>query len=196
MKSFNDFPQKNNTSSVFKNIFLTGAFSVVMLTACSKEKDTVSEKSLDQQKIEFQTRQLEIEKQKLAIEKEKMAYETQKKADSIAQIQQAKASAKPQVIRETKTVYVNNSPRRASSSGNSNAGSSQGSNQTVAQKKGMSKAAKGTIIGTVGGAAAGAIISKKNRGLGAVIGGIAGGATGYTIGRAQDRKDGRVKPRN
>jgi hypothetical protein len=59
----------------------------------------------------------------------------------------------------------------------------------------MSKAAKGAIIGTVGGAAAGAIISKKNRALGAVIGGVAGGATGYTIGRAQDRKDGRVQPR-
>jgi hypothetical protein len=35
----------------------------------------------------------------------------------------------------------------------------------------MSKAAKGTIIGTVGG------------------------ATGYTIGRAGDRKDGRVQPK-
>ncbi|MNY50437.1 hypothetical protein D3C86_1859400 [compost metagenome] len=49
------------------------------------------------------------------------------------------------------------------------------------------------MIGTVGGAAAGAIISKKNPGLGAVIGGVAGGATGYTIGRANDRKTGRVQ---
>ena len=57
----------------------------------------------------------------------------------------------------------------------------------------MSKAAKGTIIGTVGGAAARAIINKKNRGAGAVIGGIIGGANGYTIGRSQDRRDGRVQ---
>ncbi len=35
-------------------------------------------------------------------------------------------------------------------------------------------------------------IHKKNRGAGAVIGGILGGATGYTIGRTQDKKDGRV----
>ncbi len=196
MKSTNDFTQKNSNASVFKNIFLTGLFSVLMLTACTKDNNTVAEKSLDQQKIEFQTRQLEIERQKLAIEKEKMAYETQKKVDSIAEVKQAKAAAKPQVIRETKTVYVNNTPRRAASSGNSNSGVSQGSNQTVAQKQGMSKAAKGTIIGTVGGAAAGAIISKKNRGLGAVVGGVVGGATGYTIGRAGDRKDGRVQPRN
>ena len=195
MKVSSNLTQKNNNARVFKNIFLTGVFSVLMLTACTKDKNTVAEKSLDQQKIEFQTRQLEIERQKLAIEKEKMAYGTQKKVDSVEEVKKAVA-AKPQVIRETKTVYVNNTPRRASSSGSSNSGASQGSNQTVAQKQGMSKAAKGTIIGTVGGAAAGAIISKKNRGLGAVIGGVVGGATGYTIGRAGDRKDGRVQPRN
>ncbi len=186
--------QSNSKTLIIKNIFLTGALSVLMLTACKKE-NTVVEKSLDQQKIEFQERQLEIEKQKLAIEKEKMAYESQKKEDSIAEVQVAKAAAKPQIIRETKTVYVNNTPRQVASSGSNN-GVAQGTNQGTAQKQGMSKAAKGTIIGTVGGAAAGAIISKKNRGLGAVVGGVAGGATGYTIGRAQDRKDGRVQPKN
>lgn len=58
----------------------------------------------------------------------------------------------------------------------------------------MSSAAKGTIIGTVG-AAAGALISKGNRGAGAVIGGILGAGAGYAIGRANDRKTGRVQPR-
>ncbi len=45
------------------------------------------------------------------------------------------------------------------------------------------------------GAALGAIVNKKNRGGGAVVGGIIGGATGYTLGRAQDRKSGRVQPK-
>ena len=127
---------------------------------------------------------------------EKFEYDAQKKADSIAEVKASKSLAATneparEIIRE-KTVYVNNpSPNNtvATSSGNQNTTS-------TTQKKGMSKAAKGTIIGTVGGAAAGAIINKKNRGLGAVIGGVVGGATGYTIGRAGDRKDGRVQPKN
>lgn len=172
--------------------------SVFLLTACKKD-DQVAEKSLEQQKIEFQSKQLEIEKQKLAIEKEKMAYEAQKKADSIVEVQKAKTAAannsKPQVIRETKTIYRDRESNSSSNNGTyaDNGNSSTGT--TATKKKGMSKAAKGTIIGTVGGAAAGAIISKKNRGLGAVIGGVVGGATGYTIGRAGDRKDGRVQPK-
>lgn len=194
MKAINLIAERSSNQKYFKGLFLSGAMVMLLLTACTKD-NSVAEKSLDQQKMEFQTRQLEIEKQKLAIEKEKMAYESQKKADSVAEVSKtraAAAAARPQVIRETKTVYVNNTP---ASSSNSNSGSSAGNSQGTTQKKGMSKAAKGTIIGTVGGAAAGAIISKKNRGLGAVIGGVAGGATGYTIGRAGDRKDGRVQPK-
>lgn len=190
MKAPNPIYSLENSAKMLKTILFSGAMSAVLLTACTKD-NSVAEKSLDQQKIEFQTRQLEIEKQKLAIEKEKIAYETQKKADSVAQVSQARSAAKPQIIRETKTVYVNNTPRSVASNSGSNTGTTQG----TTQKQGMSKAAKGTIIGTVGGAAAGAIISKKNRGLGAVIGGVVGGATGYTIGRAGDRKDGRVQPR-
>lgn len=183
----------------FKTAVLTGTLTIFMITGCKKE-ETVAEKSLEQQKIEFQARQLEIEKQKLAIEKEKFAYETQKKADSIANAQKsAPAAPNSQVIRETKTVYANNTPRKSSSSSKrAHTGTAAGTNssgQTVARKQGMSKAAKGTIIGTVGGAAAGAIISKKDPGIGAVVGGVVGGATGYTIGRAEDRKDGRVKPK-
>ncbi|ROI00709.1 YMGG-like glycine zipper-containing protein [Chryseobacterium daecheongense] len=179
-----------------KNIVLAGLMSVFVMTACKKD-DRTAEKSLEQQKLEFQARQLEIEKQKLAIEKEKIVYEAQKKADSIAESKKTRAVAennsRPQVIRETRTVYRD----RETSSGSGNgtyANNGTSSSQGTTQKKGMSKAAKGTIIGTVGGAAAGAIISKKNRGLGAVIGGVVGGATGYTIGRSQDRKDGRVQP--
>ncbi|MDN3607630.1 YMGG-like glycine zipper-containing protein [Kaistella yonginensis] len=191
MKATHIISQETPKNFIFKNLFLVGAIAALTLTACTKD-NAIAEKSLDQQKIEFQQRQLEIEQQKLAIEKEKMAYETQKKMDSITEAKQAVAAApRPQVIRETKTVYVNNTPRQVASSG-SNTGASQG----TTQKQGMSKAAKGTIIGTVGGAAAGAIINKKNRGVGAVVGGVVGGATGYTIGRAGDRKDGRVQPKN
>ncbi|WP_326985025.1 YMGG-like glycine zipper-containing protein [Chryseobacterium sp. MYb264] len=178
-----------------KRLVLTGFLSVFLMTACKKD-DQVAERSLEQQKMEFQMRQLEIEKQKLAIEKEKMAYEAQKKADSIVEAKKVKEAAasnsKPQVIRETKTIYRD---RNSSSSNGNYADNGSSSSQGTTKKKGMSKAAKGTIIGTVGGAAAGAIIAKKNRGLGAVIGGVVGGATGYTIGRAGDRKDGRVQPK-
>ncbi|MDQ0592872.1 hypothetical protein QFZ37_001241 [Chryseobacterium ginsenosidimutans] len=179
-----------------KSIVLTGLLSVFLLTACKKD-DQVAEKSLEQQKVEFQMRQLDIEKQKLAIEKEKMAYEAQKKTDSIAEVQKAKtaaANSKPQVIRETHTVYRDR-PSQSSSNG-TYANNESSSSQGTTKKKGISEAAKGTVIGAVGGAALGALVNKKNRGAGAVIGGVVGGATGYTLGRAQDRKSGRVQPRN
>ena len=176
-----------------KNIVLAGVISIFTLTACKKDDNKVAEKTLEQQKLEFQARQLDIEKQKLAIERERFAYEAQKRTDSIAEVEKAKtaAAAKPQVIKETKTIY-RDAP--SSSSGSSSAGSSS-SQGTTAQKKGISEAAKGTAIGVVSGAALGAIVNKKNRGGGAVVGGIIGGATGYTLGRAQDRKSGRVQPK-
>lgn len=178
-----------------KNIVLAGLISVFTLSACKKDDNKVAEKTLEQQKMEFQVRQLEIEKQKLAIERERFAYETQKKADSIAEVEKEKAktaaAAKPQVIRETKTIY-RDAPASNSGGSSSTGSSSQG---TTAKKKGISEAAKGTAIGVVSGAALGAIVNKKNRGGGAVVGGIIGGATGYTLGRAQDRKSGRVQPK-
>ncbi|MFZ4930253.1 YMGG-like glycine zipper-containing protein [Chryseobacterium sp. Mn2064] len=182
-----------------KKIVLAGFLSVFLVTACKKD-DRTAEKSLEEQKLEFQARQLDIERQKLAIEKEKLVYEAQKKADSISESKKAKAIAesnsKPKVIRETRTVYRDRSSNASSGGSNGTyADNGSGTSQTANKKKGWSKAAKGTVIGTVGGAAAGALIAKKNRGLGAVIGGVVGGATGYTIGRSQDRKDGRVQPR-
>ncbi|REC76070.1 hypothetical protein DRF60_14395 [Chryseobacterium elymi] len=182
-----------------RKIVLAGFLSVFLLTACKKDERT-AEKSLEEQKLEFQARQLEIEKQKLAIEKEKIVYEAQKKADSIAESKKSQAAAsnnsKPQIIRETKTVYRDRGSNSNSGGGTyADNGSNSSQGTTATQKKGWSKAAKGTAIGAVGGAAVGAIVAKKNRGLGAVIGGVVGGATGYTIGRAGDRKDGRVQPR-
>lgn len=96
-----------------KKIVLAGFLSVFLLTACKKDERT-AEKSLEQQKLEFQARQLEIEKQKLAIEKEKLVYEAQKKADSIAEDKKSKAAAasnsKPQIIRETKPYTETEAP--------------------------------------------------------------------------------------
>lgn len=177
-----------------KNIVLTGLISIFTLTACKKDDNKVAEKTLEQQKLEFQARQLDIEKQKLAIERERFAYETQKRTDSIAEVEKAKTAAapKPQVIKETKTIY-RDAP--SSSSNNGSQASNSSSQGTTAKKKGISEAAKGTAIGVVSGAALGAIVNKKNRGGGAVVGGIIGGATGYTLGRSQDRKSGRVQPK-
>ncbi|MFC0773996.1 YMGG-like glycine zipper-containing protein [Terrimonas alba] len=73
--------------------------------------------------------------------------------------------------------------------------SSATSNSAKAPEKpqGLSKAAKGAIIGGVAGAATGAILDKNKRARGAIIGGAAGAGVGYTIGRAGDRKSGRVE---
>lgn len=60
------------------------------------------------------------------------------------------------------------------------------------QDKGWSDAAKGTAIGGGAGAILGAVIADK-KGKGAVIGGIIGAGAGYAIGRAGDRKSGRVE---
>lgn len=177
-----------------RHILLIGAFSAMALTSCTKE-DTTAQKTLEQEKMEYQARQLDIERQKLAIEKEKIAFERAK--DSIEKVEQQKAQASvartaAAPVRERvveRTVYRNNS----TASSGSYEGASDGTYTQAPQRQGISKAAKGTIIGTVGGAAAGAIINKRNRGAGAVIGGVVGGATGYTIGRAADRRDGRVQ---
>lgn len=183
-----------------RSVIITSLASLLLLTACKKEEETVAVKSLDQQKLEYQAKQLEIERQKLAIEQEKIKFEKAK--DSLEKVQQeAKQSftaqketghvaSKPQVVTKTKTVYVNNTA--SSKTGNRESTGNTTSGTEVSQQQDMSKAAKGTIIGTVGGATAGALLNKKNRGAGAVIGGIVGGATGYTIGRSKDKQDGRA----
>jgi hypothetical protein len=62
------------------------------------------------------------------------------------------------------------------------------------KKKGWSDAAKGTAIGAGVGALGGVLID-KNDARGAIIGGVVGAAGGYIIGRAKDRKTGRVPPK-
>ena len=67
-------------------------------------------------------------------------------------------------------------------------------NTNTSKKQGWSKAAKGTVIGAGGGALVGAAVSNK-KAKGAIIGGAIGAGTGYLIGRGEDKKDGRVKPK-
>ena len=66
------------------------------------------------------------------------------------------------------------------------------SQQATPQKKGLSAAAKDAAIGGAAGIATGAIIDKNNRIVGGLIGGIIGSGAGYLIGRARDRKTGRI----
>ena len=115
--------------------------SVFLMTACKKD-DSVAEKSLETQKLEFQARQLEIEKQKLAIEKEKMVYEAQKKQIVYQKAKKARAAAennsKPQVIRETRTIYRDrNSNSGSGSSNGSYANNGSGTSQELLRKKRM-----------------------------------------------------------
>ncbi|RYG00350.1 MAG: glycine zipper 2TM domain-containing protein [Chitinophagaceae bacterium] len=87
-----------------------------------------------------------------------------------------------------------NSSKSYASSGSSTS-SSYGGTQPTAKKTGWSDAAKGTVIGAAAGAVGGALIDKK-KGRGAIIGGLAGAGGGYLIGRGEDRKSGRVQPKN
>ncbi len=75
-------------------------------------------------------------------------------------------------------------------SSSSQAATGSGAATEAPAKKGWSSAAKGTLIGAGAGAIAGGIIGHNI--TGAAIGAAAGGGTGYLIGRAKDRKTGRV----
>lgn len=105
--------------------------------------------------------------------------------------QQAEVEAKHQA--ELAAARRSATTTRYSSSGGTT--TSSAGTTTAAKKKGWSDAAKGTAIGAGVGALGGILIDKKD-GRGAVIGGLAGAGAGYAIGRAQDRKSGRVQPRN
>ena len=105
--------------------------------------------------------------------------------------QQAEVEAKHQA--ELAAARRSATTTRYSSSGGTT--TSSAGTTTAAKKKGWSDAAKGTAIGAGVGALGGILIDKKD-GRGAIIGGLAGAGAGYAIGRAEDRKSGRVQPRN
>ncbi|WP_199140630.1 YMGG-like glycine zipper-containing protein [Pedobacter sp. ASV12] len=87
------------------------------------------------------------------------------------------------------------SARRSATTSYSSSGTtttSSAGTTAAAKKKGWSDAAKGTAIGAGVGALGGILIDKNNA-RGAIIGGLAGAGAGYAIGRAEDRKSGRVQ---
>lgn len=90
------------------------------------------------------------------------------------------SAPKPVVVEKVKYVPVQQAPATTTS--------------TASKKQGWSKAAKGAVIGGAGGALVGGTVS-SNKPAGAIIGGAIGAGTGYLIGRGEDKKDGRVKPK-
>lgn len=87
-----------------KSLFLTGAVSVLLLTACNKDEKLQTTTSLEQQKLDYQARQIDLEKQKLAIEKEKINFEKQK--DSLNKVNEEKAK-KQTPVKEEATEKLN-----------------------------------------------------------------------------------------
>lgn len=93
---------------------------------------------------------------------------------------------------KTEKVYSNSNgsgnTKSTSSTTTTNSNPAPASNR----KKGWSDAAVGATMGGLSGAAIGAVVS-KDKAKGAIIGGVVGAGTGYVIGRAGDRKSGRVQ---
>lgn len=155
-----------------KNIFVIVALATA-LTSCgnsAKEEALAKQQALvavkDSLKLDSFKRAEIAEKERLVEERHQAELAAAKRAN-------------------TKTVYT--------SSGSST--NYSGGTTTSAKKKGWSDAAKGTAIGAGVGALGGILIDKKD-GRGAIIGGLAGAGAGYAIGRAEDRKSGRVQKKN
>lgn len=118
-----------------------------------------------------------------------------KKIGAVAE--EAPVYSKPVAKRTATAKKTRSSQAQRSSSGSSTQASTpveQASAPVEVRKrdKGWSAAAKGTAIGAGSGAVLGAVLS-KNKVKGAVIGGVIGAGGGYAIGRAMDRKSGRVE---
>lgn len=120
------------------------------------------------------------------------------------------APAAPKVVTQTRTVYVDRTPKRTTQrnvpttstqtqtttntgTGTTTTGTGTGTTTgttTPAPKeedKGWSNSTKGAVIGGAAGAVGGAILSKK-KGKGAIIGGVVGAAGGYILGKKKDNK--------
>jgi len=111
--------------------------------------------------------------------------------------EEAPVYSRPVAKKTASAKKTRSSQARRSSTGSSTQASApveQASVPTEVRKrdKGWSAAAKGTAIGAGSGAVLGAVLS-KNKVKGAVIGGVIGAGGGYAIGRAMDRKSGRVE---
>lgn len=134
--------------------------------------------------------------------KQRAVAEEQAKADEAARVkalddERNKLEAERNRLAATRRRVANS----GSSGSSSNVGAStvapatgSGTATEAPAKKGWSDAAKGTAIGAAAGAVGGMLLD-KNDARGAIIGGVVGAGTGYVIGRAKDRKTGRVVPK-
>ncbi|WP_316822019.1 YMGG-like glycine zipper-containing protein [Pedobacter gandavensis] len=163
-----------------KKIFSVAALAI-LLSACSN--NAKEEAMIKQQAIVAIKDSLKLDsfKRADALEKERIA-KVKEEEIKTARIQEEKRTL---LLAERNEA----AERRASSASSSNTVA------TPAKKKGWSQAAKGAAIGA-GAGAIGGILVDKNNARGAIIGGVVGAGTGYVIGRAQDRKSGRVQPKN
>lgn len=117
------------------------------------------------------------------------------KLDSFKRAEVARQAAEVEAKHQAELAAARRSAASSNYSSSGSTTTSSAGTTTAAKKKGWSDAAKGTAIGAGVGALGGILIDKKD-GRGAVIGGLAGAGAGYAIGRAQDRKSGRVQPKN
>ncbi|RNL52322.1 YMGG-like glycine zipper-containing protein [Pedobacter jejuensis] len=165
-----------------KKILVVLALSSVMFACNNKAKE------------EAALKQKEAEKQ-LAVKavKDSLRLDSFKKVE-IAKKEQAAEEQRQAELAAARKAGAKSSRSYAASSGGSSS-SSYGGTQPTAKKTGWSDAAKGSVIGGAAGAVGGALIDKK-KGRGAIIGGLVGAGGGYLIGRGEDRKSGRVQPKN
>jgi hypothetical protein len=156
-----------------KKILMIAAIGATVLASCGKSE-----------------KQVALEKQQALA-----AYRDSIKLDSF---RRAEVEAEKRRVEERHQAELAAARRSATRSYSSGGGtvttSSAGVTSTQAQKKGWSSAAKGAVIGAGAGALGGVLIDKKDA-RGAIIGGLAGAGAGYAIGRAEDRKSGRVQPK-
>ncbi|WP_113652716.1 YMGG-like glycine zipper-containing protein [Pedobacter namyangjuensis] len=157
-----------------KKIFAIVTLATVLASCGNREKEDALAK---QQAIVAVKDSLKLDSFRRAeVENEKRKVEERHQAELAAARRSANAS------------YSGGGTRTTSSAGTT-------TTTTTTKKKGWSDAAKGTAIGAGVGALGGVLIDKKD-GRGAIIGGLAGAGAGYAIGRAEDRKSGRVQKKN
>jgi hypothetical protein len=130
--------------------------------------------------------------------KQRAVAEEQAKADEAARLKALDDERANLAAERNRLASARRRVNSSGSSSSSNVGATttapatgSGTATEEAKKKGWSDAAKGTAIGAAAGAIGGMLID-KNDARGALIGGVVGAGTGYVIGRAKDRKTGRV----
>lgn len=166
---------KYQTKIIMKKLFVTLSMVAVFAACNSKPKETV---------VVVDTMAI---KQKAILDEQTRVKAANDEHDKLVTERNNLAAERNRLAAERRRATRS---ENVGSSANTSSSGSGAASETPA-KKGWSDAAKGTVIGAGAGAIAGALID-KNHAQGALIGGVLGGGTGYVVGRAKDRKTGRV----